>query len=473
MYARPATRSFRSSTSTRTWASTLCAAFQVSVVAAANATLQIHHSFTLAELFAMSGFYLTLNTLQTGFSAAEESVRMLDGILGSNETSRALSSIITLVRQELTQDPRFSPAERGAIASLTALTKALTAFVCLQTATHKRSLKEMRLRVVYDCTIVVEGEGERDFSREEMGRRTGQGTTDVMMTDVRSELEATRPRTRTSSAPGTESMEIVNELEQLCGGEEGGAQEEEDLPEEVREALREVQAGQGMRKRVVRAGGGYEYEIELEETTTTTTTTIRTVDASSTPDDSNSLRTLSRKTKDRAGPLPTISASPSSAGRESMVVEEEEGEMQEDEWVEVSTMFGPGEGPASGGEDEEMYDRVQDIPGAFNGKQSVATLTRQDTLDHPEESRQRLQVRTLASHIDCADANAFAGRPPHDDEEVYAAKTNSPSRRSPQSQQLSLWLCKLSLRIASAVDLWASTARRRPLDRMADEQLCR
>ena len=142
--------------------------------------------------------------------------------------------------------------------SLTALTKALTAFVCLQTATHKRSLKEMRLRVVYDCTIVVEGEGERDFSREEMGRRTGQGTTDVMMTDVRSELEATRPRTRTSSAPGTESMEIVNELEQLCGGEEGGAQEEEDLPEEVREALREVQAGQGMRKRVVRAGGGHE-----------------------------------------------------------------------------------------------------------------------------------------------------------------------------------------------------------------------
>lgn len=347
-----------------------------------NASSQIHHSFTLAELFAMSGFYLTLNTLQTGFSAAEESVRMLDGILGSNETSRALSSIITLVRKELTQDPRFSPAERGAIASLTALTKALTAFVCLQTATHKRSLKEMRLRVVYDCTIVVEGEGERDFSMEEMGRRTGNagGTTDLMMTDVRSELESTtsRPRTRTSSAAGT----VVEELEQLCGrNEEGAPEEEEDLPEEVREALREVQAEQVRRKRVVRAGGGYEYEIQLEETTTTTTTTIRTA---STPDDST-------RAKGRTRPISSFPSSPSKAGREPMVVEEE-GEVQEDDWVEVSTMFGPGE--ASAGEDEEMYDGVQDIPGAFNGKQSVATLTRQDTLDHPEESRQRLQVRS-------------------------------------------------------------------------------
>lgn len=350
----------------------------------------------------MSGFYLTLNTIQTGLSAAEESVRMLDGILGSNETSRALSSIITLVRTELTQDPRFSPAERGAIASLTALTKALTAFVCLQTATHKRSLKAMRLRVVYDCTIVVEGQGERDVSPNCAGSGTTasmsrRGSDDVLMTDVRSELEATasRPRTRQSSANAAEQAEIVEELAQLCGGssDEGESLEgldADELPEEVRQALREVQAGQGTGKLVIKAGpddAEYGYEIEIEETTTTTTTTIRTAATGG-----DLPRTISRRTRalpQSGGRLDAGLKSPSARSRvgDHMVVEEEE-ELQEDEWVEVATMFSGGEMA----DDAEMFDSVGDIPGAFNGEQSVATLTRQDTLDHPEESRQRLQV---------------------------------------------------------------------------------
>lgn len=120
----------------------------------------------------MSGFYFTLNTIQTGFHAAEESVRMFDSILGSNESSRALSSIITLVRTELSrEDPRFGPTslvaeqdrdteekqrKRGTVSSLTALTKALTAFACLQMATHRRTVRELKQRVVYDCTVVID-----------------------------------------------------------------------------------------------------------------------------------------------------------------------------------------------------------------------------------------------------------------------------------------------------------------------------
>ncbi|GAA6003345.1 hypothetical protein JCM10207_000286 [Rhodosporidiobolus poonsookiae] len=141
----------------------------------------IHHTFTLAELFTMSGFYLTLNTLQTGFSAAEESVRLLDSILGSNESSRALSSIITLIRSELTrkdprhrqaggllsdQDPDEEEKSGSAISNLTALTKALTAFACLQTATHRRTLRTLKLRVVYDCTVVAEGSASSSPSDE-------------------------------------------------------------------------------------------------------------------------------------------------------------------------------------------------------------------------------------------------------------------------------------------------------------------
>ncbi|GAA5943218.1 uncharacterized protein JCM15063_005295 [Sporobolomyces koalae] len=125
----------------------------------------IHHTFTLAELFTMSSFYLTLNTVHTISTAAEESVRTLDSILGSNESSRALSSIITLVRHELThQDPDSELAQRGTLASIAAMTKAITAFACLQTATHRRTLKELKLRVIYDCTVVVDHENPRESS---------------------------------------------------------------------------------------------------------------------------------------------------------------------------------------------------------------------------------------------------------------------------------------------------------------------
>lgn len=107
----------------------------------------IHHTFTLAELFAMSGFYLSANTVQSASFAAHESVTLFDSLFGSNETSRALSSIITLVRRELLEDDRFKAAEHGKMATLTALTKALTAFACLQNATWHSTAKRLRMKV--------------------------------------------------------------------------------------------------------------------------------------------------------------------------------------------------------------------------------------------------------------------------------------------------------------------------------------
>ncbi len=104
----------------------------------------------MAELFSMSGFSLVSTALKSThavgkvekimgnevwlilLSTAEESVNAFDAIFGSNETSRSLSSIISLVRKELLQDPRFEAAGKSKVASWTALTKALTAFACLQ-----------------------------------------------------------------------------------------------------------------------------------------------------------------------------------------------------------------------------------------------------------------------------------------------------------------------------------------------------
>ncbi|KAL8279936.1 hypothetical protein RQP46_007786 [Phenoliferia psychrophenolica] len=381
----------------------------------------VHHTFTLAELFAMSGFYLTLATIRTGFDAAEESVRMFESILGSNETSRALASIITLVRDELTQDPRFTPAERGAIASLTALTKALTAYVCLQTATHKRTLKEMRLRVVYDCTIVLEDiSSPRDFSLADYGRRLDEQldrqqaasssaippsptpplrqrertvSIDAVMSDFRNELEANggrMPRSRQNS--GDEGIEVVTELEELCGSsDEGDHGSDDELPEEVRAALREVEEeGPGSVKRMVRtAESEYDYEIETEETTTKTTTTIRVVpgsatdsDSSTNPSSSSMPRTISRKTKAR----------PRVAVLGGHIQELEPGDDlvedgSEDEWVELSTVVS--ETHVHPMDEDDVFATLNELPSAENGAGTLALLSRQDTLDHPTESKER------------------------------------------------------------------------------------
>lgn len=52
----------------------------------------------------MSGFVLAQNTLSGGFAVAEESVRVVDVMFGSNETSRALASIVVLVARELNDE---------------------------------------------------------------------------------------------------------------------------------------------------------------------------------------------------------------------------------------------------------------------------------------------------------------------------------------------------------------------------------
>ncbi|KAK0534610.1 hypothetical protein OC835_002634 [Tilletia horrida] len=119
----------------------------------------IHHTFTLAELFAMSGFYLTSTGIKMGIGAADESVRMLDQIFGSNETSRALSSFITLARRELGDDGVTGTGGiTGTVKTIAYLTKAITAFAVLQNMTHRRTFAEQKLKVIYDCTVLGEAE---------------------------------------------------------------------------------------------------------------------------------------------------------------------------------------------------------------------------------------------------------------------------------------------------------------------------
>src|SRR5579859_2981389 len=106
----------------------------------------------------MSGFVLAQNTLSTSFGIAEESVRVVDLMFGSNETSRALASIVMLVAKEL----KDAEEERSwtswltggtSTAVLARLTKSATLFACLQHRTFDRIKGELMGRVLWDVTV--------------------------------------------------------------------------------------------------------------------------------------------------------------------------------------------------------------------------------------------------------------------------------------------------------------------------------
>ncbi|KAG0276260.1 hypothetical protein BGZ95_007771 [Linnemannia exigua] len=115
----------------------------------------IHHSFTLAELFAISGLQLVSNTLTAGIRTAEESVRVVDGLFGSTETSKALAAVVGLVKKEVYDDQDFAITQAGKMAVLASITKAITVFACLQAATHKQTQKSVRTMLVYEGVVVT------------------------------------------------------------------------------------------------------------------------------------------------------------------------------------------------------------------------------------------------------------------------------------------------------------------------------
>ncbi|GAA5803017.1 hypothetical protein HPULCUR_008492 [Helicostylum pulchrum] len=90
--------------------------------------------------------------------AAEESVRIVDGIFGANDTSRAIASFITLLHRELEQDPEFVLSKSGKVAILAGLTKALTIFAVLQNVTHKRMMKQIPMTILWEGLVTDEKE---------------------------------------------------------------------------------------------------------------------------------------------------------------------------------------------------------------------------------------------------------------------------------------------------------------------------
>lgn len=119
------------------------------------------------------------------YQAAEESVGIIDGIFGSNETSRAIASIVSLVHQELMQDPDFVLAQGGKMAILSGLTKAMTTFAVLQNVTHKRTLESFKATLLWKGLVVEEEKNEEQM----LQYNSNQDAQDEHAPDVIQELE--------------------------------------------------------------------------------------------------------------------------------------------------------------------------------------------------------------------------------------------------------------------------------------------
>ncbi|KAG0065312.1 hypothetical protein BGZ90_001825 [Linnemannia elongata] len=88
-------------------------------------------------------------------TTAEESVRVVDGLFGSTETSKALAAVVGLVKKEVYEDQDFAITQAGKMAVLASITKAITVFACLQAATHKQTQKSVRTMLVYEGVVVT------------------------------------------------------------------------------------------------------------------------------------------------------------------------------------------------------------------------------------------------------------------------------------------------------------------------------
>ncbi|KAJ3103380.1 hypothetical protein HDU97_010218 [Phlyctochytrium planicorne] len=128
----------------------------------------VNHLFSLAELFTCATWHLARSSVRFTMRAAQETVQIFDGIFGSTETSRALSALVQLIRDEMNElnDGRGSlPGQGvlgktfGTIVLMGSLTKALTAFACLQFMTSRRTMEMRRLTRLYEG-IVGDGVGE-------------------------------------------------------------------------------------------------------------------------------------------------------------------------------------------------------------------------------------------------------------------------------------------------------------------------
>ncbi|ORY84419.1 hypothetical protein BCR37DRAFT_386580 [Protomyces lactucae-debilis] len=117
----------------------------------ATGTHLLYCSISLVEIFAQASFSILQVSSAGGFYSAMESVRTIDALFGSNETSRMLASIICFMRKELESEGNYHGLFYG-------LTKALSTFAMLQNLTYGRTAQERQDRICWDVISIGRGD---------------------------------------------------------------------------------------------------------------------------------------------------------------------------------------------------------------------------------------------------------------------------------------------------------------------------
>ncbi|KAI9017389.1 hypothetical protein BC832DRAFT_527154 [Gaertneriomyces semiglobifer] len=140
----------------------------------------VHNVFSLAELLTHTTFHLASSTIRFSLNAAEECVQVLDGLFGETETSKALAAFVCLVKKELegTEDDVAISSTYGRVSALGQITKALTAYCCLQYLNRRRWRKSLKLATVFEGHVHVRKLPNEDQTRAMSTERYGSSNID-------------------------------------------------------------------------------------------------------------------------------------------------------------------------------------------------------------------------------------------------------------------------------------------------------
>ncbi|KAM5486832.1 hypothetical protein McanCB56680_001236 [Microsporum canis] len=118
----------------------------------------LHKTITSASFFASASFHLSSVTLSSVTSFSQTLLSTLDAILGSTESSRAIASIITLIRRELRNPELIPPGETVGVGDLLV---GSVGFVLLQRWGRRQTDKETRQHgneeTIWDVVILDNG----------------------------------------------------------------------------------------------------------------------------------------------------------------------------------------------------------------------------------------------------------------------------------------------------------------------------
>jgi len=128
-----------------------------SLLEASLATL--HHAMTHAVFWTATGFEMTSNTVSLVSGVSQLLLSALDQLFGSTDSSRAIASIITLIRREFQNPATGAEGEKVGVMDLIS---GLCAFAFLQHACRK-SLDEENRRlgheeIIWDVVVLDDGE---------------------------------------------------------------------------------------------------------------------------------------------------------------------------------------------------------------------------------------------------------------------------------------------------------------------------